>query len=34
MDAVVHFEIPCDEARRVAAFYESALGWDTKALGA
>jgi predicted enzyme related to lactoylglutathione lyase len=33
MDAVVHFEMPYDDARRVAAFYESAFGWDTKALG-
>ena len=34
MDAVVHFEMPYDDARRVAAFYSSAFGWDTKALGA
>ena len=34
MDAVVHFEMPYDDAERVAAFYESAFGWDTKALGA
>ena len=34
MDAVVHFEMPYDDAQRVAAFYESAFGWDTKALGA
>ena len=34
MDAVVHFEMPYDDAERVAAFYSSAFGWDTKALGA
>ena len=34
MDAVVHFEMPYDDAQRVAAFYSSAFGWDTKALGA
>ena len=34
MDAVVHFEMPYDDARRVAAFYASAFGWDTQALGA
>ena len=34
MDAVVHFEMPYDDAQRVAAFYASAFGWDTKALGA
>ncbi len=33
MDAVVHFEMPYDDAKRVAAFYESAFGWDTKNLG-
>ena len=34
MDAVVHFEMPYDDARRVAAFYTSAFGWNTEALGA
>jgi len=34
MDAVVHFEMPYDDAKRVAAFYSSAFGWDTKVLGA
>jgi predicted enzyme related to lactoylglutathione lyase len=34
MDAVVHFEMPYDDAERVAAFYSSAFGWDTRALGA
>lgn len=33
MDAVVHFEMPYDDAARVAAFYESAFGWDTRPLG-
>ncbi len=34
MDAVVHFEMPYDDAKRVATFYESAFGWDTKPMGA
>lgn len=34
MDAVVHFEMPYDDAKRVAAFYSSAFGCDTKSLGA
>ena len=34
MDAVVHFEMPYDDAERVAAFYSSAFGWNTQALGA
>lgn len=34
MDAVVRFEMPYDDAQRVAGFYGSAFGWDTKALGA
>ncbi len=34
MDAVVHFEMPYDDARRVAAFYASAFGWETQPLGA
>ncbi len=34
MDAVVHFEMPYDDAKRVAAFYASAFGWNTEALGA
>lgn len=34
MDAVVHFEMPYDDAKRVAAFYSSAFGWNTRALGA
>ena len=34
MDAVVHFEMPYEDAARVAAFYASAFGWNTEALGA
>ena len=34
MDSVVHFEIPYDDAARVTAFYRSAFGWHTEALGA
>ena len=34
MDSVVHFEMPYDDAARVAAFYRSAFGWNTEALGA
>ncbi|MGZ8259672.1 MAG: VOC family protein [Caldimonas sp.] len=33
MDAVVHFEMPYDDAGRVATFYRSAFGWNTEALG-
>ena len=34
MDPVVHFEMPYDDPRRVARFYETAFGWSTQALGA
>ena len=34
MDAVVHFEMPCDDGTRVAAFYRSAFGWATPDTGA
>ena len=34
MDPVVHFEMPYDDAQRVAAFYAAAFGWHTEALGA
>jgi len=34
MDSVVHFEMPYDDAARVTAFYRSAFGWQTEALGA
>jgi predicted enzyme related to lactoylglutathione lyase len=34
MDPVVHFEMPYDDAKRLAGFYSSAFGWQTQALGA
>jgi predicted enzyme related to lactoylglutathione lyase len=34
MDAVVHFEMPYDDAKRVASFYRSAFGWNTEQMGA
>jgi len=33
MDPVVHFEMPYDSQERMAKFYESAFGWQTRALG-
>jgi predicted enzyme related to lactoylglutathione lyase len=33
MNPVVHFEMPYDDAERVARFYEAAFGWQTQALG-
>jgi uncharacterized protein len=33
MDSVVHFEMPYEDAARVAAFYSSAFGWKTETLG-
>ena len=33
MDPVVHFEMPYDDAKRVAEFYREAFGWQTEALG-
>jgi len=33
MDSVVHFEMPYDEAERMARFYEAAFGWKMKAMG-
>ena len=33
MNPVVHFEMPFDDASRVAHFYEAAFGWGTHALG-
>jgi len=32
MNPVVHFEMPYDDAERVAAFYERAFDWQTQAL--
>ena len=34
MDSVVHFEMPYDEADRMARFYQAAFGWKMKAMGA
>jgi predicted enzyme related to lactoylglutathione lyase len=33
MDPVVHFEMPYDDGKRMAAFYEKAFGWQTRTLG-
>ena len=33
MDPVVHFELPYDDANRIARFYESAFGWQLQKLG-
>jgi uncharacterized protein len=34
MDPVVHFEMPYDDAERIARFYSTAFGWKTQMLGA
>ena len=33
MNPVVHFEMPYDNRERMAAFYQSAFGWQTHLLG-
>ena len=33
MDPVIHFEMPYEDAQRVARFYAQAFGWQTQALG-
>ena len=33
MNAVVHFEMPYDDRQRMAKFYQSAFGWQTRMLG-
>lgn len=33
MDPVVHFEMPYDDRKRMAKFYEAAFGWRTQMLG-
>ena len=33
MNPVVHFEMPYDNRERMAKFYESAFGWQTRMLG-
>jgi len=34
MNPVVHFEMPYDDRARMARFYRSAFGWQTRMLGA
>lgn len=34
MNPVVHFEMPYDDAARMAGFYRAAFGWQTQVLGA
>ena len=33
MNAVIHFEMPYQEAQRAASFYTAAFGWKTQMLG-
>ena len=33
MNSVVHFEMPYDDGKRMAKFYQSAFGWKTQELG-
>jgi predicted enzyme related to lactoylglutathione lyase len=33
MNSVVHFEMPYDDRERMAKFYQSAFGWQTRMLG-
>ena len=33
MNSVVHFEMPYDNPKRMAKFYEIAFGWQTRLLG-
>jgi uncharacterized protein len=33
MDPVVHFELPAEDRKRMAAFYGSVFGWHTEPLG-
>jgi predicted enzyme related to lactoylglutathione lyase len=33
MNPVVHFEMPFDDQKRMARFYESAFGWQMQMLG-
>jgi predicted enzyme related to lactoylglutathione lyase len=32
MDAVVHFEVPYDDADRARAFYRDAFGWEIQSM--
>lgn len=34
MESVVHFEMPYEDGKRAAKFYESAFGWQMQHLGA
>lgn len=33
MSPVVHFEMPADDRKRMASFYEKVFGWKTQMLG-
>lgn len=33
MNPVVHFEMPAEDRKRMATFYEKAFGWKTEMLG-
>jgi predicted enzyme related to lactoylglutathione lyase len=33
MSPVVHFEMPAEDRKRMASFYEKAFGWKTQMLG-
>ncbi|HZY17501.1 MAG TPA: VOC family protein [Ramlibacter sp.] len=33
MDAVIHFELPCDDRERISRFFRQAFGWNTQMLG-
>jgi predicted enzyme related to lactoylglutathione lyase len=33
MNPVVHFEMPADDTKRMAAFYSDVFGWEAKFLG-
>jgi uncharacterized protein len=33
MSSVVHFEMPYDDRERMATFYQSAFGWQTRMFG-
>ncbi len=33
MDPVVHFEMPAEDRKRMAAFYTNVFGWKTQVLG-
>jgi predicted enzyme related to lactoylglutathione lyase len=33
MNPVIHFEMPADDRKRMARFYENVFGWQTQQLG-